>query len=79
MIGENFIGLFAPSGTPNAIIEQVAQATHKALAASDLKQLYIRAGFEPYVNSSPQDARKLVEDEIDRWRPIIKAIGLKLD
>lgn len=79
LIGENFIGLFAPSGTPNAIIEQIARATHKALSAPDLAQLYIGAGFEPYLNSSPQDARKLVEDEIDRWRPIIKSIGLKLD
>ena len=32
-----------------------------------------------YVDSNPAKARRFVEDEIARWTPIIKAIGLKLE
>jgi tripartite-type tricarboxylate transporter receptor subunit TctC len=32
MISQQSIGLFAPAGTPKAIIEQIARATRTALA-----------------------------------------------
>jgi tripartite-type tricarboxylate transporter receptor subunit TctC len=31
------------------------------------------------VDSNPDKAKRFVEDEIARWTPIIKAIGLKLE
>jgi tripartite-type tricarboxylate transporter receptor subunit TctC len=76
MIARNFMGLFAPAGTPTAIIEQISQATHSAIASDECQQKLIAGGFEPYPDSSPEAARRFVEDEINRWRPVIKAIGL---
>ena len=37
------------------------------------------SGFEPYPASTPEKTRRFVADEIVRWTPVIKAIGLKLD
>jgi len=79
MVSQNFIGLFAPARTPGAIIQQIAQATRTAMADSDFQQAFIASGFEPYVDSSPEKAARFVTDEIARWSPIIKAIGLKLE
>jgi tripartite-type tricarboxylate transporter receptor subunit TctC len=79
MVSQNFIGLFAPARTPSAIVQQIAQATRTAMADSDFQQAFIASGFEPYVDSSPEKAARFVEDEIIRWTPIIKAIGLKLE
>jgi tripartite-type tricarboxylate transporter receptor subunit TctC len=31
------------------------------------------------VDSGPEKAKRFVEDEIARWTPIIKAIGLKIE
>ena len=76
---QNFIGLFAPKGTPKAIVGQIAQATRIAMADKELQQRFITAGFELDLDSSPEKARLLVEQEIAKWAPVIKAIALKLD
>jgi len=78
MISHNFYGLFARAGTPPAIIERISNATRAAMADDEFRQKLIAAGFEPYLDSSPEAARRFVEDEIDRWRPVIMAVGLKL-
>jgi tripartite-type tricarboxylate transporter receptor subunit TctC len=79
MISQQSIGLFAPTGTPNAIIEQIAQATRSALAQRTYQKMLIEAGFEPDIDSTPEKFRRLIEDDLARWAPLVKAIGLKLD
>jgi tripartite-type tricarboxylate transporter receptor subunit TctC len=78
MIAEAFVGLFAPAGTPKPIIEQIAQATHTAMADPQFRQRFIALGLEPFPDLSTERTRRLVEEEIVRWTPIIKALGLKL-
>ena len=79
MIAQNFIGLLAPAGTPKPIIEQIASATRTAMAGRELPDLFLASGFEPHIDSSPEKARRFLDEEIARWSPIIKSIGLKLD
>ena len=79
MISQQSIGLFAPSGTPKAIIEQVSQATRTAIAEPAYQQMLIESGFEPDVDSTPEKFRRFIEEDIARWSPLVKAIGLKLD
>ncbi len=79
MVSQQSIGLFAPAGTPRAIIEQILQATRIAIVEPAYQKMLIEAGFEPDVDSTPEKFRRLVEDDIARWTPIVKAIGLKLD
>jgi tripartite-type tricarboxylate transporter receptor subunit TctC len=79
MISQQSIGLFAPAGTPQAIIEQIAQATRTALAQRTYQQMLIESGFEPDIDSTPEKFRRLIEDDLARWAPLVKAIGLKLD
>jgi len=78
MIAQSFMGLFAPAGTDKAIIEQISDVTHIALADQEIREKLIASGFEPYPDSSPEAARRLVDDDIARWTPVIKAIGLKM-
>jgi tripartite-type tricarboxylate transporter receptor subunit TctC len=79
MVSQQLIGLFAPTGTPKAIIEQIAQANRTALAEKAYQQMLIEAGFEPDVESTPEKFRNVIEEDIARWTPVVKAIGLKLD
>jgi tripartite-type tricarboxylate transporter receptor subunit TctC len=79
LASQNFIGLFAPKGTPSAAVEHVAQATRATMADPEVQHLFIAAGFEPDVDSGPQQARDLLDREIAKWAPVIKALGLKLD
>jgi tripartite-type tricarboxylate transporter receptor subunit TctC len=79
MISQQSIGLLAPAGTANSIIEQISRATQTALAEPAYRQMLIESGFEPDSNSTPEKFRRLLEEEIVRWAPIVKAMGLKLD
>jgi tripartite-type tricarboxylate transporter receptor subunit TctC len=79
MISQQSIGLFAPSGTPKAIIEQIWQATRTVIAEPAYRQMLIESGFEPDVDSDPEKFRRFIEEDIARWSPVVKAIGLKLD
>ena len=79
MISQQSIGLFAPAKTPRAIIEQISQASRKALADQTYQQLLIESGFEPSVDSTPETFRRLIEEDIARWTPVVKTIGLKFD
>ena len=79
LTSQNFIGLYAPKGTPKAIVEQIAAASRKAVADKDLQRMFDTSGFTPDFDSTPEKARRLLEEEIAYWTPVIRAIGLKLD
>src|SRR5207248_11780181 len=79
MVSQQSIGLFAPAGTPKAIIEQISQATRAALADATYRQMLIESGFEPDIDSTPDKFRRLIGEDIARWSPLVKAIGLKLE
>ncbi len=79
LTSENFIGLYAPRGTPKAILEQLTQATRKAVADKDLQRMFNTSGFTPDFDSTPEKAQKLLDEEIAYWTPVIREIGLKLD
>src|SRR6516162_4777 len=72
-------GLLAPTGTPKAIVAQVAQATHTALADRDFQQMLIEGGLEPDLDSTPEKFRRALEGDVAHWTPVINAIGLKID
>jgi tripartite-type tricarboxylate transporter receptor subunit TctC len=79
LVTPNFIGLYAPAGTPKPIIEQIAQANIKLLADPSYRELLVSGTFEPQPDLNPDSYRRYVEGEIARWTPIVKAIGLKID
>lgn len=79
MVAQQSIGLFAPAGTARAIIEQISQASRSVIADKTYQQMLIESGFEPDVDSTPEKFRRFIEDDIARWAPLVKAIGLRLD
>jgi len=79
MISQNFIGLFAPKGTPAAILEQIAKASRVARGDADYRKLLLASGQEPVNESGPGYTLAFVKDELARWTPIIKATGLRID
>jgi tripartite-type tricarboxylate transporter receptor subunit TctC len=79
LVTPNFIGVFAPAGTPNAIIDQIAKANLALLADEDYRQLLVSGTFEPHGGLNPDAYRRYVESEVARWTPIVAALGLKID
>jgi tripartite-type tricarboxylate transporter receptor subunit TctC len=79
MVSQQLIGLFAPAGTSKSIIVQIGQATHAALAEPAYQHMLIESGFEPDCDSNSAKFQHIINEDIARWAPVIKAIGLKID
>ena len=70
--------MVAPKGTPQDIVDKLADALSKALDDPAIKARYVELG-----SSAPQGAergpaglQKLVESEVARITPVIKAAGV---
>jgi tripartite-type tricarboxylate transporter receptor subunit TctC len=72
-----FIGLFAPSGTSKGIIDLIADVSRDILRKADFQQKLIEDGFEPALDSGPEQAAQFVREELARWTPVVTAVGLK--
>ena len=70
-----FIGLFAPTGVPEPILEQLEKVTGEAMKDKVLRKTLLAAGFD-VPDSSRAKAAKFVQDEFQRWGPVLKAASL---
>jgi tripartite-type tricarboxylate transporter receptor subunit TctC len=74
-------GLLAPKGTPPAIIAQLNAAGVVALADPAVRKLLIDLGQElpPREEQTPESFNALLQADIEKWWPIIKAANIKPD
>ena len=79
LVTPNFIGIFAPTGVPKPIVNQVAHANRALLSDPDYRQLLVSGTFEPQAGLDPEAYRRYVESEVARWSPIVGTLGLKID
>jgi tripartite-type tricarboxylate transporter receptor subunit TctC len=70
--------LFAPAGTPKAIIEQLQAAVNKALDSKDVQEKLAGVGTEPWKESAAQLAA-VVREDLPRWSKIVKESGATVD
>ena len=77
LIAQLFVGIFAPAGTPDAIVRMLASATHAALDDKELQGRLDVAGFTPLRDFGPEKTTRYLKDEVTRWTPILESAGLK--
>ena len=70
--------IFAPAGTPKAVVERINAAIQKALADPELRSQLSSRGAEP-VGGSPQELQSFVATEIVRWGRAVKRSGAAVD
>jgi tripartite-type tricarboxylate transporter receptor subunit TctC len=70
--------LFAPAGTPQPIMDVLAQASMKVAADADFQKFAAERGIEVMQDMTPAKSAIFVRGEIDKWSQVIKAVGLKL-
>ena len=75
---DNFQGVFAPAGTPQPIIDKLANALAEILARPDIKEKYVKIGL-PVVAEGPAAFRARVEHEVPMYKEIIEKGGLKIN
>ncbi len=74
-------GLYAPKGTPKAVVDKVAAALQTALKDPTIKTRFAELGTEPVSTdlATPDALRKKLASQIDVWNPIIKKAGVYAD
>ncbi|MBI2317527.1 MAG: tripartite tricarboxylate transporter substrate binding protein, partial [Betaproteobacteria bacterium] len=71
--------LLARAGSPKEATDTIAQVTQKAKASDQFRKDIVSAGAEVVDDSTPEKARELIRSETERWRPVIKQIGFKVE
>ena len=74
-------GLWVPKGTSKDIIARLNASMVQILASPQVKQRFAELGIEssPLVQQSPEALRAYQKEEAERWWPIIKASGIKVE
>ena len=75
---EAWVGLFAPTGTPPALVTQLSNGVKQALETPEAKKLAAGQGVEVrYMNPAALDT--LVTTELGYWNKVIKKANITLD
>jgi tripartite-type tricarboxylate transporter receptor subunit TctC len=74
----NWIGLFAPAGTPADIVRRLNTEVHAVMLAPDM-QARLAAEGARFVPTTPQEFGTYVKNEIARWGPVVRASGARAD
>jgi tripartite-type tricarboxylate transporter receptor subunit TctC len=73
-----WFALFAPAGTPAAVLDTLSKQAVAAVQSADVKQKLVDAGFT-VTGTSRAEAEKMVKAEAPRWAAIVKQSGFKGD
>ena len=71
-------GVFAPAGTPPAIVRRLNVEIVKIINMPDVKEKLIALGAEPVGNIS-EEFGALVKSEVAKWADVVKKSGAKVD
>lgn len=74
-------GVYAPKGTPKAVVEKLAAAMQQAMKEPDFRKRMSDLGATVYApeQSTPAALAAHLKSEIERWTPVIKAAGVYAD
>jgi len=79
LVAQQALGLFAPGGTPQPVIGQIAEANRIAMADKTYRQSLIDAAVIPANDWTPEKFKRFMNEEVARWTPLVESIGVRLD
>ncbi len=71
-----WFGLMAPTGTPQSVIDTLSRAANEALQSEDVKLAFRKQYITP-IGGAPEDFKRTIADETERWAAVVAAAGLK--
>lgn len=72
-----YYGLFAPKGTPKAIVDQLSVAMQSLAKKAEVQSAMKKAGADA-IATSPERMDAMVQGEIDKWGRVQKTAQVKL-
>lgn len=74
----NWLGVFAPAGTPKDVLIKIHSALGRAMATPELKKQLVVLGIEPTFGT-PEEFAALIRAELPKWAEIVKKSGASVE
>lgn len=78
LLAENFLGVSAPAGVPQHVVDKVHKAVSEVIAQPALLKRFEELGIVVDAMSQPEFA-SFVDKQVSEWGPAVKATGAKLN
>ena len=78
MAFSNWFGVFAPSGTPAAVVQRLNKELNAVMAGPDIVERLEKLGAEP-TSGSPEQFAKTYRDEFESWKAVIQRASIKAE
>jgi tripartite-type tricarboxylate transporter receptor subunit TctC len=74
--GSLYVALWAPAGTPAAIVAKLNKDVAASLASPEFMKFLDRFAYERASTTTPEQLTELTRTSLERWAPVIKSLGL---
>jgi len=74
----SWYGLFAPAKTPKPIVERIQREVAAVLQLPEIRERYLKGGFEPVANK-PDEFAQQVKADLARWNKLVKEANIRVD
>jgi tripartite-type tricarboxylate transporter receptor subunit TctC len=71
-------GVLVPTGTPGSVVQRLNSEINAILKDASVKSALNAQGFE-LIGGTPEDFANLIKSESDKWAPVIRKTGARID
>ena len=77
LVAENFVGISAPAGLPEAIAARIADAVNVAMMRPEVREKLDAQGFV-LAKKTPEQFTDFIRAQWQRWSPVVRESGATL-
>lgn len=74
----HWYGFLAPAGTPAPVVRLLHQEIGRALEQADVQERFASLALDP-APLGPEEFRRMIEADVQRWKDVVAKSGLKLN
>ena len=72
-----WVGLFAPKGTPQAVVDRINKEVRQTLAVPDVQRRFIESAGGEAVGMTPAEFLARIKSDAERYKRVVQKAGLK--
>ena len=74
----SWYGLLAPAKTPRPIIDRLQREVAAVLAIPEVRERYLKGGFEP-VGNKPEEFAQQIKADLVRWKKVVTDANIRIE
>jgi tripartite-type tricarboxylate transporter receptor subunit TctC len=75
----SWFGLFAPAGTPHAVVAKINADVQRVLADPDFREKFLAPNYFEPIGGSPEEFAAYVKREAEKWSKVIREAKITVD